>query len=132
MADFTKKEWAGLSGRQQFMQRNSIPSRRPVITDLKKVLKQRSRTNNKEFKVNRGAPVYGQTGVGGFSYKEVGGSSGGGLQPPFTETARTVKEYSDGEHTYRVAVMSTFTDHTSVEFQINWLAPDSSAITLAT
>ncbi|MCP5008456.1 MAG: hypothetical protein GY942_00595 [Aestuariibacter sp.] len=131
MADFTKKEWAGLSSQQQYKQRSRIPSRRPVITDLKKVLKQRSRTNNKEFKAKRGAPVYGQTGVGGFSYKEVGGSSGG-LQPPFTETARTVKEHSDGEHTYRVAVMSTFTDNSSVEFQINWLDPDSSAITLVT
>ncbi len=102
--------------------KKQITTTKKVVADVNAIVRQKKTTSMAAGKTR--LPMAGGTKT---VYAE---DSTGGLQSPFTETARTVKEHSDGDHTYRVAVVSSLTDSSGVEFEIDWLDPDSSAITL--
>ncbi len=125
MAKYTTKQWNALSSQQQYMQRGRIPSRRPQITDLKKTLKPRNRTNNKNFSAKSGAVVPGRTGVGGFASEQAAGTSGGSAAYANEEIAREYKNIDGCE----VAVRSKIKYSDDSEIWMTWLEPGDSRIT---
>ena len=129
-AEAKLKWYNSLTRTQQYRERRRIPSRSAKPEEWKKILKPRNRTNNKKYSAKSGAVVPGRTGTGYFvTTPTPGASSSSSIASPLTETARTVTAHSDGDHTYYVAVQSTFTDANNAEVIFNWLDPDSPNIT---
>ncbi len=103
-----------------------VTTTRRVVDDINSIIRTDKTTSILDAK-NR-LPLAGGTKT---VYQEDSAGSSS-IASPLTETARTVKEYSDGEHTYRVAVQSTCDDANGAEVVINWLDPDSPNITVET
>ncbi len=119
------KWYNSLSKQRQYMERRRIPGRRTDPNELKKIIRGRNRTNNKEFEVKPGAPVRGQTGISSFSLQEIPATATATIT---AETAREVKEF-DG---CLQAVRSKFLYSDGTEAWMTWLEPDDAAITEVT